>query len=49
MAEVKTYALVKDGKTVNVIAWDGEAPYTPPDGCDVVPIEDAPSAEGQGQ
>ena len=42
MAEVERYALVKDGKTINVIAWDGVSPYTPPAGCVVVPAEQAP-------
>lgn len=42
MAEVKSYALVKNGVTVNIIAWDGVAPYTPPDGCTIVPADQAP-------
>lgn len=42
MAEIKRYALVKDGVTVNIIVWDGETPYTPPDGMEVMPEEKAP-------
>jgi hypothetical protein len=27
------YAMVQDGVVVNIIDWDGVAPYTPPEGC----------------
>ena len=30
MAEIKRYALVKDGVTVNIIVWDGETPTRRP-------------------
>ncbi len=29
---MKTWALIKDGLIVDVIVWDGEVDYTPPDG-----------------
>lgn len=45
MSEIRAYALVKDGKTINIIAWDGETAYTPPDGCELVLAEDAPALE----
>lgn len=45
MAESQRYALVKDGKTINYIAWDGVTPYAPPDGCECVPADQAPPME----
>lgn len=36
------FALVKDGKTVNVIEWDAETEYTPPEGCKIMPAALAP-------
>lgn len=41
----RTYAIVKDGKTINLIAWDGVSPYTPPNGGELVPAEEAPPME----
>lgn len=41
----KRYAVVKDGKTVNVIVWDGVTSYTPPEGCELVLEADAPPYE----
>lgn len=29
------YAVVQDGVVINVIDWDGTAPYAPPEGCDL--------------
>lgn len=45
MPESQRYALVKDGKTINFIAWDGETPYNPPDKCEVIIAEKAPPME----
>ena len=37
-AEVQTYAVVDDATNivVNVVLWDGEAEWAPPDGCTAV-------------
>jgi len=29
------YAMVQNGVVVNIIDWDGTAPYTPPEGCEL--------------
>lgn len=29
------YAIVQNGVIVNIIAWDGVTPYTPPEGCEL--------------
>lgn len=31
-----TYAIVNNGIVENVIVWDGETPYTPPEGSIIV-------------
>jgi hypothetical protein len=36
------FALVRDGATVDVILWDGIAPFTPPAGATLVPEGEAP-------
>jgi hypothetical protein len=30
------YAIISDGRVLNIIAWNGVDPWTPPDGTDVV-------------
>lgn len=42
-AHAGRYAIVKDGKTVNRVLWDGSTPLTLPEGCDIVPESDAPT------
>lgn len=39
------YLLIKDGKVVNKIAWNGNTPYTPPNGCEVVDYQGANQVE----
>lgn len=34
-----SYALVRDGRIVNLIEWDGVQPYAPPSDTTLVPIE----------
>lgn len=34
------YKVVKDGIVVNMIYWDGIAPYTPDEGCTLIKKED---------
>lgn len=36
-----TYAIVRDGIIVNIIAWDGAAPYVTPEGCELHAVEGA--------
>lgn len=31
------YAIVQDGNIIDVVLWDGEAQWTPPEGTDAVP------------
>ena len=33
------YALIKDGKVENVIEWDGQSEYQPPDGYTMLPAD----------
>ena len=33
------YAIVENGIVINVTIWDGEAPWQPPEGCDLVPLQ----------
>lgn len=40
--EPKRYALVRDGVTENIILWDGVSKYTPPQGVQIVPEDQAP-------
>lgn len=37
-----TYAIVKDGVTINLVAWDGVSPYTPLGDGYLVPADKAP-------
>lgn len=39
MGEEKRYAVVKDGKVINIIVWDGEQEYDAPD-CTLVQVND---------
>lgn len=32
------YAVIKDELVVNVIIWDGEAPYNPGEGCQLIKV-----------
>lgn len=32
------YAIVENGAVTNFVVWDGETPYTPPDGAQLIQI-----------
>jgi hypothetical protein len=34
------WAIVQGGKVVNIVVWDGVAPWTPPDGTAAVSVSD---------
>jgi hypothetical protein len=34
------YAVVRDGVVENIVVWDGEAEWSPPEGCEVVAAPD---------
>jgi len=34
------YAIIKDGVVVNVILWDGQAEWQPPEGATLVNVDD---------
>jgi hypothetical protein len=33
--KIMNYVMVQDDVVVNIIDWDGVAPYTPPEGCEL--------------
>ena len=33
------YAVISNGLVVNIILWDGEAPYTAPEGCQLIALQ----------
>jgi len=37
---MKMYALVQNGEVVNMIVWDGESEWTPPEGLTAIPTPD---------
>ncbi|EPK5084884.1 tail fiber assembly protein [Escherichia coli] len=44
---VNDYAVIKsDGKIINVVLWDGEADWSPPDGSTVIKINDSGAGIG---
>jgi hypothetical protein len=42
------YALIEANAIVNVIEWDGVAPYTPPAGATLTPLSQLPAGAGVG-
>ena len=36
------WAVVVDGLVIDVVIWDGESEWTPPDGAELVKLVDAP-------
>lgn len=40
------YAVVRDGMVENVIRWDGEAEWSPPEGADLVALGEAAIGPG---
>ena len=34
------YAVVRDGVVENIIVWDGETEWSPPEGCEVIATPD---------
>lgn len=45
MAEAAKYAVIRDGKVVNVILWDGKTEYDPGEGVELVEL---PAGAGIG-
>lgn len=43
-----TYAVIQDGVIVNVVLWDGQNDWSPPEGCTAVDITGASPQPGIG-
>lgn len=40
------YAVIRAGTVENVVLWDGETDWTPPEGTDLVALNDQPAGPG---
>lgn len=40
------YAVIRNGLVENVVSWDGETDWTPPEGSDVVALHDRIAGPG---
>lgn len=41
-----SYAIIRDGVVENVVEWDGESTWTPPDGTTLQPLNGSPAGPG---
>lgn len=44
--EATRYAIIRDGRVINTVRWDGVSPYSPPEGCTLVLDEEGKASKG---